>query len=253
MAMGMSVMPSSVSAHISSNLSTPPSGNESEVRMKERYIYTLALVLLQNGAPTYRALSCLQKTADALKVDVQFLFVPGSMHMFFNDSQDRTALVKTVDTCGAADLGKLEEIQVIYKDVGFRRTGVLEGIQRLRLIGDAPKKFNKKYIVLAHGTASAAAGLFAFRASSWWDLLPCLLLGCLTGCIRIFWETKPMLSKLFLEPILVILMTIFSRAIGMIRLKGTYPFCPAAVLQSSIVLILPGFLLCKLKRVAEGC
>lgn len=103
-------------------------------------------------------------------------------------------------------------------------------------------KFNIIWQIFAHGLASATVGPFAFDAR-YIDIAPAFILGCLVGCFRVIVTAWSDLHAAVAEVLAVVVTSFLSRWLG--SLKGGKLFCFAALAQSSIVLILPGYIVCK--------
>ena len=70
-------------------------------------------------------------TARVLQIDSQFLYLPGTMIISFDDASTHTTEVKLVKTMQGVDLGKLRDTHEIYKEVVHDVIGVEEATQSL--------------------------------------------------------------------------------------------------------------------------
>lgn len=70
-------------------------------------------------------------SARVLEIDGQFLYIPGCMIISFDDVNTHTTEVKIVRANQGVDLGKLNDIHEIYKEVTHDMIGVEEATQRL--------------------------------------------------------------------------------------------------------------------------
>ncbi|KAL4894909.1 domain membrane protein [Aspergillus ambiguus] len=215
-----------------------------EILARQRYIMQLCRALMRYGAPTHRLEEYMQMTARVLSVEGQFLYLPGCMIMSFDDPTTRTAEVKLVRTIQGVDLGRLAETHNVYKNVVHDMIGVEEASQELDSIMKRKPRFNKWLLIPAYGMASVAVGPFAFSARPI-DMPICFLLGSLVGFMQhVLAPTSVLYSNVF-EVSAAVLTSFLARAFGSIkspREGEEYLFCFSALAQSSIALILPGFM-----------
>ena len=93
-----------------------------------------------------------------------------------------------------------------------------------------------------YGLASATVGPFAFQARLV-DLPMAFVLGSLLGILQLIVAPKSDLYSNVFEISAAVLTSFLARALGSIR--GGDVFCFSALAQSSIALILPGYVVCK--------
>ncbi|KAL1638127.1 hypothetical protein SLS58_008964 [Diplodia intermedia] len=211
----------------------------SEVMARQRYLMKLCRALMKYGAPTHRLEECMKMSARILEIESQFLYIPGCMIISFDDSSTHTTEVKLVRETQGVDLGKLRDAHACYKDVVHDRIGVEEATQCLEEIMKRPQKFNPWFLVLMYGLASASVGPFAFEARLI-DLPICFLLGCLVGFLQQIAAPSSTLFNNVFEISAAVLTSFLARAFGSIN--GGNTFCFSALAQSSIALILPGYI-----------
>jgi uncharacterized membrane protein YjjP (DUF1212 family) len=208
---------------------------------RQNYLRKLCKALMMYGAPTHRLEEYLNMSARVLEIEAQFLYMPGCMIVAFDDSSVHTSEVKLVRTSQGVDLGKLHDVHEIYKDVVHDRVGVDEATPRLDAIMGRKAKFNKWLRVPMYGLASATVGPFAFQAR-FVDLPFCFLLGCVIGWLQLVVAPgNDLISNVF-EIGASVITSFAARALGSIRHDGKEIFCFSAMAQSSIALILPGFM-----------
>ncbi|KAE8394082.1 hypothetical protein BDV23DRAFT_147870 [Aspergillus alliaceus] len=215
-----------------------------EILARQRYIMQLCRALMRYGAPTHRLEEYMKMTARVLEVEGQFLYLPGCMIMSFDDPTTRTAEVKLVRMVQGVDLGRLAETHNVYKNVVHDLVGVEEASQELDSIMQRSPRFNKWLLVPAYGLASVAVGPFAFNARPI-DMPICFFLGSLVGFMQHILAPKSVLYSNVFEVSAAVLTSFLARAFGSIRspFEGEqYLFCFSALAQSSIALILPGFM-----------
>jgi uncharacterized membrane protein YjjP (DUF1212 family) len=212
-----------------------------EILSRQRYLMRLCRALMKYGAPTHRLEEYMRMTARVLEIDGQFLYIPGCMIISFDDSSTHTTEVKLVKSSQGVDLGRLANVHQIYKEVVHDVVGVEEAIQRLDEVMKKKPKFNNWVSILMHGFASATVGPFAFGARPI-DLPIAFVLGCLVGMLQLVLSPRSYLYSNVFEITAAVLTSFLARAFGSIRYQGEYLFCFSALAQSSIALILPGYI-----------
>ncbi|THC97991.1 hypothetical protein EYZ11_002561 [Aspergillus tanneri] len=215
-----------------------------EILARQRFIMQLCRALMRYGAPTHRLEEYMQMTARVLEVEGQFLYLPGCMIMSFDDPTTRTAEVKLVRMAQGVDLGRLAETHNLYKNVVHDLMGVEEASQELDHIMKRPPRFNKWLLIPAYGLASTAVAPFAFDARPI-DMPICFFLGTLVGFMQHVLAPKSVLYSNVFEVSAAVLTSFLARAFGSIKSSKpdeAYVFCFSALAQSSIALILPGFM-----------
>ncbi|CEJ61219.1 hypothetical protein PMG11_09756 [Penicillium brasilianum] len=216
-----------------------------EILARQRYIMQLCRALMRYGAPTHRLEEYMQMTARVLEVSGQFLYLPGCMIMSFDDPTTRTAEVKLVRMVQGVDLGRLADTHNVYKNVVHDLIGVEEASQELDEIMSRKPRFNKWILVLTYGLASATVGPFAFSARPI-DMPVIFCLGCLVGLMQHVLAPRSVLYSNVFEVTAAVLTSFLARALGSIKVtrngEQEVLFCFSALAQSSIALILPGFM-----------
>lgn len=214
---------------------------------RQRYIMQLCRAFMTYGAPTHRLEQNMVMTAQVLEVKAQFLYMPGCMVMSFDDVATHTAQVKLVRTTQGIDLGRLAEVHDIYKSVVHDVIGAEEASEKLDKIMKRKPRYNKPFLVLLYGLASAAIGPWAFDARPI-DLPIIFFLGSLVGFMQHVVAPYSVLFSNVFEVSMAILTSFLARAFGSIPATGIfqqegrkYIFCFSSIAQSSICLILPGF------------
>ena len=210
-----------------------------ETIQRKEYILKMCKALMCYGAPTHRLEEYLKMSARVLSIDSQFLYIPGCMIVSFDDSAMHTTEVKIVRTSQAVNLGKLLETHQVYKEVVHDTIGVEEAITRLDTIIKKPNRYSLWFLVFIYGVASACVGPFAFGARPI-DLPFAFFLGCLLGFMQLILAPYSELYSNIFEISAAVLTSFLARALGSI--KGGNIFCFSALAQSSIALILPGYL-----------
>lgn len=210
-----------------------------ETIQRQKYLMKLCRALMEYGAPTHRLEEYMKMSARVLEIESQFLYIPGSMIISFDDSSTHTTEVKLVRIAQGLDLGKLHDVHDIYKDVVHDRIGVEEATQRLDEVTRRKIKHSNWARVPIYGLAAVSVGPFAFGAR-FIDLPIAFVLGCILGILQLIIAPKSDLYANVFEISASVITSFLARAAGSIR--GGDLFCFSALAQSSIALILPGYI-----------
>jgi uncharacterized membrane protein YjjP (DUF1212 family) len=214
-----------------------------DILARQRYLLTLCRALMVYGAPTHRLEEYMRMSARVLQIEGQFLYLPGCMIVSFDDSDLHTTEVKLVKASQGVDLGKFRDTFGIYKEVVHDLIGVEEAMQRLKEVMKRPEKFNVWVKILMYGFASAFVGPFAFSARPV-DMPIAFVLGCVLGLLQLWVAPRSELYSNVFEITASIVTSFAARGMGSIRYNdGTSVFCFSALAQSSIALILPGYVI----------
>ncbi|KAJ5150373.1 hypothetical protein N7492_009739 [Penicillium capsulatum] len=209
------------------------------------YIIRLCHALMKYGAPTHRLEESLQRTAHALGVPAQVLYLPGCMMISFGDPTTHTAKVKLARTVQGVDLGRLADSHNIYNHVIHGAISVEEAAQELDQVISREPRFNQWILILIYGLASATVGPFAFGARPM-DMLMSFLLGALVGFMQHILVPRSVLYAKVFQVSAALLTSFLARALGSVRItrNGSQEllFCFSALAQSSLALILPGLM-----------
>lgn len=209
-----------------------------ETIARQRYLMKLCKALMQYGAPTHRLEEYMRMSARVLEIDAQFLYIPGSMIMSFDDPNTHTTEVKLVRVAQGLDLGKLRDVHEVYKEVVHDRIWVDEATARLKEVTSRKPKHNKWFLIPIYGLASVCVGPFAFSARLI-DTPIAFLLGCILGVLQLIVAPRSDLYANVFEIAAAVITSFLARAFGSINHGNT--FCFSALAQSSIALILPGY------------
>ncbi|KAI1500046.1 hypothetical protein F5X99DRAFT_388057 [Biscogniauxia marginata] len=209
-----------------------------DILQRQKYLLRMCRALMLYGAPSHRLEEYLATTAKVLQIESQFLYIPGCMIISFDDVLTHTTEVKIVRTSQGVNLGKLEDVHLIYKEVLHDVIPLEEALSRLDTVLNAKDHWPVWLCVLMYGLASAAVSTF-FKARLI-DMPVIFVLGSLLGILQLVIAPISKTYNTVFEVSAAILMTFLSRAIASIR--GGSLFCFSALTQSSIAMILPGWL-----------
>jgi uncharacterized membrane protein YjjP (DUF1212 family) len=207
---------------------------------RQQYIMQLCRALMKYGAPTHRLEEYMMMTSNVLEVKAQFLYIPGCMFMSFDDPLTRTAEVKIIRVVQGLDLSRLAETHNVYKNVVHDVISVDDATNHLDTIMQRKPRYNRWALILLTGLASVAVGPYSFSARPI-DLPIIFVLGCLVGFMQHVLAPSSATYSNVLEVSAAILTSFLARAFGSITHNGERVFCFAAMAESSIAMILPGF------------
>lgn len=210
-----------------------------DIISRHRYLIKLCRALMMYGAPTHRLEEYMAMSARVLEIEGQFLYIPSCMLISFDDSSTHTTEVKIVRVPQGIDLGKLRDVHNIYKDVLHDKIGVDEATEQLDQVMQRPPKFSVWFRVFLYGIASVCVAPFAFEGR-FIDLPIAFLLGCIVGLLQLVFAPSNELYAHVFEVTASIITTFIARGFGSIN-NGKL-FCFSALAQSSIALILPGYM-----------
>lgn len=214
-----------------------------DVLQRQKFILKLCHALMLYGSPTHRLEECMRLTSRVLEIDGQFLYIPGCMIVSFGDLITHTSDMHVIRVNQGLDIGKLQETHSIYKQVIHDLIGVEEAMKNLDEVVNRKQYYKNWIVILFYGLASALVGPFAFNAS-WIDMPISFVLGCILGILKIVVAQRSLLYANAFEISATIITSFLARAFGSIRNQqnGKYIFCFASMAESSIALILPGYL-----------
>ncbi|MCJ1472634.1 hypothetical protein MMC13_001283 [Lambiella insularis] len=203
------------------------------------YLVKLCRALMAYGAPTHRLEEYMRMSARVLEINGKFLYIPGCMLVSFEDPSTFTSDVRIVRNDHSVNLGKLQDMHDIYKAVVHDKIGASEGTTLLDELSRRKDRFGPWTLVLFYGLASACVAPFGFQARLI-DLPIAFLLGSLLGIMKIILSPRSELYSNVFEVTAALITSFLARAFGSIG-SGSI-FCFSALAQSSIALILPGYI-----------
>ncbi|KAK4144451.1 uncharacterized protein C8A04DRAFT_11557 [Dichotomopilus funicola] len=210
-----------------------------EIISRHEYLLKLCKALMIYGAPTHRLEAYMRMSARVLGIEGQFMYLPDTMIISFDDSNTHTTEVKIVRAGQGLDFGRLRDVHEIYKEVVHDRMGVNEATARINEINAAKPKFPVWLRILLYGIASAMVAPFGFEGR-YIDMPICFILGCLVGFLQLYLSPSNELYANVFEITAAVSTSFLARAFGSIR--GGDIFCFSSLAQASIALILPGYM-----------
>ncbi|ODV63865.1 DUF1212-domain-containing protein [Ascoidea rubescens DSM 1968] len=211
-----------------------------DVLQRQRFIIRLCKALILYGAPTHRLEEFMIMTSRVLELDGQFMYMPGTMLMSFGDASTRTSEMQLIKSPEGLNLHKLQEAYAIYKDVVHDIKGVEEASRDLDDLLSSKPLYSPFLCVLIYGFGSAMITPMAF-SGSWQDMPICFIIGLLVGFLKFYVSPKSHLYSNVFEVFASIVVSFIGRALGTINDGRT--FCFSAVVQGTLALILPGYII----------
>lgn len=210
-----------------------------EIISRHRYLLKLCNALMMYGAPTHRLEAYMRMSARVLGIEGQFMYLPGTMIISFDDSNTHTTEMKIVRSNAGVDLGKLRDVHEVYKEVVHDLISVDEATTRLNDITSRKNKYPTWLRVVLFGVASATVAPFGFEGR-YIDMPIAFILGCMVGILQLYIAPANELYANVFEITAALLTSFFARVFGSIH-NGQL-FCFSSLAQSSIALILPGYM-----------
>ncbi|EGN92570.1 hypothetical protein SERLA73DRAFT_65511, partial [Serpula lacrymans var. lacrymans S7.3] len=205
------------------------------ILQRQEFILKLARAMMMFGGPTHRLQAQIQSTARVLDVELSCLYLPDVMLISFEDSATGTSNVKFIRQGSALDLGKLGDAHGLYWAVIHDDMSVSSATTALDALMHKKPLYNRVQLVLIGGMCSAAICSVSF-SGSFIDCLVVAPLGALLVGVQLLSVRNELYSNIF-EITIATLLSFVSAG-----LASTYHFCYSAVASSSVVLILPGFI-----------
>ncbi|GAA5897876.1 hypothetical protein JCM6882_005102 [Rhodosporidiobolus microsporus] len=213
---------------------------------RQQFILKLARAFMMFGAPSHRLEAQIQATARVLELPhCAAMYLPNCMLINFADPATCTSDIKFLKQAGGLDFGKLKTTYFIYNKVIRDKIAVTDASARLDALMVAPNKYKLWQHVVLGGLAGAFIAPSAFYAS-FIDCLMTVPLGGLLVIVQVYLAKNDMYSSLF-EIVVCTINAVFA---GL--LSYTNYFCFYSLAASSIVLVLPGFIvLCAALEIAN--
>ena len=193
------------------------------------------------GAPTHRLEEYMRTSARALEIDAEFLYMPGSMLCCFNDPMMQHTTVELVRQTQGVDLGKFKDVFSVYKCVIHAKYNPEEALQDIEAIRKSPDRYRNWFRILAFGIAAMTVSPWAFSARPI-DFIPIFCLGSMLGVLQLLVVPHSEQFSHVFEVFASVITAFVARGLGSIMYHGKPLFCFSALAQSSIALILPGYI-----------
>ncbi|KIJ62428.1 hypothetical protein HYDPIDRAFT_94568 [Hydnomerulius pinastri MD-312] len=205
------------------------------ILQRQEFILKLARAMMMFGGPSHRLAAQIQSTGRVLDLELSCMYLPDVMLISFEDSATGTSNVKFIRQGSALDLEKLGEAHSLYWSVIHDTISVSEASASLDILMRKKPLYNFTQLILIGGMCSASICSVSF-SGSFIDCLASAPLGALLVAIQLLSVRNELYGNVF-EITIATLLSFISAA-----LASTKHFCYSAVASSSVVLILPGFI-----------
>ncbi|RDB21619.1 Pheromone-regulated membrane protein 10 [Hypsizygus marmoreus] len=202
---------------------------------RQEFIMKLGRAMMMFGGPSHRLQSQIKSTATVLDIELSCIYIPDVLLLSFDDTSTSTSNVKFIRQGSSLDLGKLVDAYALYTKVIYDKLYVSDATAELDLLMRRPQFYNWWKLILIGGMCSASICTVSF-GGSFIDALIVFPLGALLVLIQILSVRNELYSNVFE----VTVTTLFSFLAA--ALASTHHFCYSAIASSSVVLILPGFI-----------
>lgn len=187
------------------------------------------------GSPSHRLQSQIQSAARVLDVHIAFLHLPDVVLISFDDASTGTSHVKLIRQGSSLDISRLIDSFDLYWKVIHDKLSVTDASSRLDSLMLKPPTYNWWQIIIIGGMCSSAICTVAY-GGSFIDALVSFPLGGLMMVI----QQLSVRNILYVHVFEITVSTLFSFLSA--ALAASHKFCYSAVASSSVVLILPGFI-----------
>ncbi|KAH7919249.1 DUF1212-domain-containing protein [Leucogyrophana mollusca] len=205
------------------------------ILQRQEFILKLARAMMMFGGPSHRLTAQIQSTARVLDVELSCMYLPDVMLISFEDSATGTSNVKFIRQGSVLDLGKLSDAHGLYWDVIHDRMSVSAASTSLDELMRKKPLYTLPQLIVIGGMCSASICSVSF-AGSFIDCLISAPLGALLVAVQLLSVRNELYGNVF-EITIATLLSFLSAA-----LASSHHFCYSAVASSSVVLILPGFI-----------
>ncbi|KAJ3803378.1 DUF1212-domain-containing protein [Lentinula aff. detonsa] len=206
-----------------------------QIIQRQEFICKLARSMMMFGGPAHRLTSQIQATARVLDIELSCMYLPDVMLISFEDSSTGTSLIKFIKQGSVLNMGKLAEGYMIYWKVIHDDLSVSDASAALDKLMRRPPQYKWWHLMIIGGFCSAAICTVSF-AGSFIDSVAVFPLGAILVGIQQLSVRNELYSNVFE----ITVATLFSFICGC--LAATRKICYSATASSSIVLILPGFI-----------
>ncbi|KAG1718101.1 hypothetical protein EDB19DRAFT_1863305 [Suillus lakei] len=205
------------------------------ILQRQEFILKLARAMMMFGGPSHRLVAQIQSTARVLELELSCMYLPDVMWISFEDNATGTSNVKFIRQGSALDLGKLGEAHGLYWDVIHDVISVSSASAALDTLMRKKPIYSFPQLIFLGGMCSSSICSVSFNGS-FLDCLASFPLGALLVTIQLLSVRNELYGNVF-EITVATLLSFISAA-----LASTERFCYEAVASSSVVLILPGFI-----------
>ncbi|KAG5967043.1 hypothetical protein E4U57_001372 [Claviceps arundinis] len=230
--------PPTIESRVSGRL-FPTTVHMSGILARQQYLIKLSRALIMYGAPPHQLEEYMSMSSRALEIEGEFFYIPDCMTIGFAQSTAGPAEVELVEVLEGMDLGRQQDVYDILMDVAHDRLGVEEGERRLDEVSGARPEYKVWFMILMYGLASACVAPLGFEGRLI-DLPIAFILGCNVGLLQlVFAANNEQYANVF-DLLAAAMNSFLARGFGSIH-NGQL-FCSSTLTQSSIFMILPGYM-----------
>jgi uncharacterized membrane protein YjjP (DUF1212 family) len=213
---------------------------EADPAIKHDYLHKLSKALMLYGAPGHRIERYLTMTAQALRADVQFFYLPDHMTLYIENEKTQSYHARIIKGAGT-DLGRWLDVHNVSKHVIRDGMTIEDAVYKLKEIDARTSKHSDWFLFFIYGLAGVGIAPFAYGAR-FVDLPLCFLMSIGLGVLQLKLAPKNHLYSVLFEVSAAVLFSFLGRMFGSIKnVEGDRIFCYSAISQASINLIQPGY------------
>ncbi len=217
-----------------------------EVAVRRSVVLRLTYCFMLYGAPSHRIEDYVINLFEALDLDGRVNYIVGCTEICFINAphpSDPTTLYSytTLVKAQGLDVGRLGLSFRLYKDLIHGEISLEEAETKLVDLIDSPPFYKPWFLVPLYGVASALLSVWAFKGY-WTDMSAAFALGSLVGVLQIVVTSRNPLYTNVLEVTAAVITSFGARAFASIGGSDQRYFCFAAIAESSIATLLPGYI-----------
>ncbi|KAJ7715205.1 DUF1212-domain-containing protein [Mycena metata] len=206
-----------------------------QIIQRQEFVLKLTRALMMFGAPAHRLPTQIHATGRVLDIQVNCMYLPDVVLISFDDGATGTSSLKFIRQGSSLSLGKLGEVYGVYWSVIHDEESVSEASRTLDALMRKKEEYPGWQQILIGGMCSASICTISFNGS-FLDSLVVFPLGGLLVAIQLLSVRNELYSNVF-EITVATLFSLVSAALASTKL-----LCYSAIASSSVVLILPGFI-----------
>lgn len=206
---------------------------------RHEFLRVLAKALLVFAAPSHRIETQLVFAAKTLNVPAEFSHLPSVIIISFVDDETHTSETHFIKHGGRLQLGRLHEVHKIYKEVLHDSIKAKEGTSRLNALLSQDAIYNHWERCLLAFFLSALICPLAF-GGSFIDLWLAGIGAMILCWVQLGVASQNVVTANVVEIAVAILMSLIARGLSSTRARF---FCYTAISSSSVIGILPGYLI----------
>lgn len=206
-----------------------------QIIQREEFLLKLTRAMMMFGGPSHRLQLQIQSAARVLGISLSFLYLPDVALVSFEDAGTGTSHIKIIRQSSQLDIGKLTEAFKLYWRVIHDKLSVSDASVDLDRLMRRKPIYNWWQRIIIGGLCSSLICTISF-GGSFLDAVISFPLGAFLFAVQILSVRNVLYSHVF-----EITITMFCSFIAA-ALAASRKFCYSAVASSSVVSILPGFL-----------